>query len=93
MKEILEYNGEIHMICRWAHELLGYHYSIINGCARMMRDVDAIPRRFSSSIGSHIRIASLLTSFDRENGLLRILQLYHHPQQKRCVRRHDFMCY
>ena len=66
MKKLLEYDGEIHMICRWAQELLGYHYSIIHRCARMMRDIDVISRRFGPSIGLHIRTASLLASFDRE---------------------------
>ena len=27
IKEVLEYDGTIHMICRWAQELLGYNFS------------------------------------------------------------------
>ena len=60
MKKILNYEGEAHMICCWAQKNLDYHYSIIHRCARMMRYVDAISRRFSPSIESHIRAVSLL---------------------------------
>ena len=66
MKEILEYDGEIHMICRWAQELLGYHYIIIHRCERMMKDVDAISRRFGPSIAAHIRAAALFITLDRQ---------------------------
>ena len=66
VKEILEYDGEIHMICRWAQELLGYHYSIIHRCERMMKYVDSISRRFGPAIAVYIRAAALLITVDRQ---------------------------
>ena len=36
MREILEYDGPIHQIRRWAQELLGYHFLIFHRPARMM---------------------------------------------------------
>lgn len=41
-------------MCRWVQELLGYHDSIMYRCARMMRDVNAISRRFGPSIALYI---------------------------------------
>ena len=66
MKEILDYSGEIHMVYCWAQELLGYHFSIIYRCDRMMRDVDAISRRFGPSIASYIRAAAVFTTLDQQ---------------------------
>ena len=60
IKEILEYNGNIPMICRWAQELLAYQYSVIHRNKRMMADVDALTRRFGPLIASHCYIAKLL---------------------------------
>lgn len=66
MKEILEYDGVIYMICRWAQDLLGYHYSIIHRCERMMKDADAISRRFGPAIAAYIQAAALLITLDRQ---------------------------
>jgi hypothetical protein len=30
IKEILDYLGLIHIVCRWAQELLGYHFAVIH---------------------------------------------------------------
>ena len=45
-KEMLEYNGEIAMVARWAQEFLGYHFSATYRAVRMMTDVDGLTRRF-----------------------------------------------
>ena len=42
IQEILDYSGTIHMICRWAQELLGYNFTILHRPAKMMMDVDAL---------------------------------------------------
>jgi len=67
MKELLEYDGSIAMISRWAQELLGCHFTVIHRPARMMRDVDGLTRRFGPLITRHIMIASILAARDRLN--------------------------
>ena len=58
VKEILEYEGSIPMICRWAQELLGYQFSVIHRHKRMMADVDALTRRVGPLIATHCCIAA-----------------------------------
>ena len=41
VQEILEYNGNIHVICRWAQELLGYNFTVLHRPAKMMADKEA----------------------------------------------------
>ena len=53
------------MISRWAQELLGYHFTVIHRPARMMRDVDAITRRFGPMIARHMIIALILSARDK----------------------------
>jgi hypothetical protein len=50
VKEVLEYDGPIHQIKRWAQELLGYHFRVLHRPARMMRDVDGLNRRFDNPL-------------------------------------------
>ena len=64
IKEILDYNGPIAMMCRWAQELLGYHFSILHRSARMMIDVDGLSRRFGAIIAQHLCVAALLYKYD-----------------------------
>ena len=64
MREILEYQGTIAMVQRWSQELLGYHFTIIHRPARMMKDVDALSRRYGSSIGTYLGISNILTNVD-----------------------------
>lgn len=44
LKELLDYTGDIHQICRIAQELLGYFFTFVHRPARMMRDVDGLNR-------------------------------------------------
>ena len=60
IKEILEYNGNIPLICHWAQELLSSQFSVIHRSHRMMANMDALTRRFDPLITSHHRIAHIL---------------------------------
>ena len=53
VKEALEYDGNISMVCRWAQELLGYHFTVLHRSKHMMRDVDALTRRFGPLVAQY----------------------------------------
>jgi hypothetical protein len=66
VKEILEYDGPIHQIRRWAQELLGYFFQVFHRPARMMRDVDGLTRRFDHPlVTQHLTLAFQLYTADR----------------------------
>ena len=67
VKEILDYDGNISMVCRWAQELLGYHFTVLHRSKHMMRDVDALTRRFGPLIVQHMNTAAVLCHLDRDN--------------------------
>ena len=67
VQEILEYSGNIHVICRWAQELLGYNFTVLHRPARMMADVDALSRRFGKLIATHLSIAAIMKTRDITN--------------------------
>ena len=64
VKEVWEYDGEISMIYRWTQELIGYHFTVLHRSNNMMRDVDALTRRFSSLIIQHIHTSNILQHMD-----------------------------
>ena len=64
MTEILDYEGPIPMICRWAQELLGYNFTVVHRPNRMMVDVDALSRRYGSLITTHCVVSSILHQRD-----------------------------
>jgi hypothetical protein len=65
VREILEYDGPIHQIRRWAQELLGYHFQIFHRPARLMRDVDGLTRRYEHPlIATHFQHAIQLSTED-----------------------------
>ena len=66
MTEILDYDGNIPMIGRWAQELLGYHFTVVHRSNRMMVDVDALSRRYGPLIATHCSIAGVLHVRDIE---------------------------
>lgn len=66
IKEVLNYSGSIHMICRWSQELLGYDFTIIHRPASMMVDVDSLSRRYTKPIATHLMITSTLKNLDKE---------------------------
>jgi hypothetical protein len=55
--EILEYEGPIHQIRRWAQELLGYHFQVFHRPARMRRG-RSLPVAWRSFSGSRSRRTS-----------------------------------
>ena len=63
IKEILDYNGLISMMYRWAQELLGY-FSCLHRCAKMMIDVDGLSERFGKIVAEHLCVAALLHKYD-----------------------------
>ena len=54
MSEVLEYDGDIAMVSRWAQELLGYHFSVLQRPYRMMIDVDSFTRRFGQLTSQYV---------------------------------------
>jgi hypothetical protein len=65
VREILEYDGPIHQIRRWAQELLGYHFQIFHRPARLMRDVDGLTRRYDHPLTvTHLQHAIQLSTED-----------------------------
>jgi hypothetical protein len=65
IKEILEYDGPIHQIRRWAQELLGYFFQVFHRPARMMRDVDGLTRFDHPLVAKHLQVALQLYLDDR----------------------------
>ena len=62
MKEVLYYKGKIPMVCCWAKEFLGYHFTIVNRSNKIMFHIDTLTRRFGNLIIRHIEITSLISS-------------------------------
>ena len=68
LKELLDYSGEIHQICRISQELLGYHFTNLHRPARMMRDVDALNRFYDDPlIREYDATTTALCSKDRQD--------------------------
>ncbi len=65
IKEVLDYQGTIHMINRWSQELLGYNFGCIHRSHTMMKDVDSLTRFYGSAIGTYISIADILSQKDK----------------------------
>ena len=65
MSEVLEYDGDIAMVSRWTHELLGYHFSVLHRTARVMIDVNSLTRGFGNLAAKYVKIATLLLYHDR----------------------------
>jgi len=66
IKEILEYDGPIHQIRRWAQELLGYFFQVFHRPARMMKDVDGLTRLYENPlVATHLQVALQLYLADR----------------------------
>ena len=50
VKEILEYEGNISQICRWAQESFGYQFAIVHRSYKKLMDVNVLSRRFGPSL-------------------------------------------
>ena len=66
VKEVLEYEGSISYVCRWAQELLGYHFSCVHRSNRMMANVDSLTRRFGKPTAQYLAVAFLLHQNNKE---------------------------
>ena len=63
MNEILDYDGgQIHVVRRWAQELLGYHFSVIHRPAHMMADADALSHCYFGLVCQYILYAAQLSA-------------------------------
>ena len=49
IKQIVDYDGTISLVCRWAQELLGYDFTVLHRPNRMMIDVDAYVKKHQTS--------------------------------------------
>lgn len=68
MHEILEYDGPIRQIRRWAQELLGYHFMIFHRPAYMMQDIDGLNHRFDDLlIEPYLAISQKLRDADQRS--------------------------
>ena len=65
ISEVLEYNGDIYMVYRWAQELLGYHFSVLHWSAHMMADIDALTCRSDNITAQCFKISTLSSHYDR----------------------------
>ena len=54
------------MMCQWAQELLGYHYTCLHRPDQMMVEVDGLTRRFGTIVTNHMCVADLLHCVDVE---------------------------
>ena len=59
------------MMCRWAQELLGYHFSILHRAARMMIHVDGLSCHFGSIITQHLCVEAILHKVERLTAYIR----------------------
>ena len=56
--KILNYEGPIHSISRWAQELLAYSFTCVHRPNSMMVDVDALSRSYDPLTAKHIVVAN-----------------------------------
>ena len=57
------------MIYCWDQELLGYHYLIVHQSNKMLKDFNALNRRFGKLISKYCIMASILYSTDKQQRL------------------------
>ena len=55
------------MICRWAHELLGYQITLVHRLSKMMGDVDALRRKYDRLLTLHLRIVDIIKRSDEKS--------------------------
>ena len=54
INKILEYDGHIHMLCRYSQEMMAYNFDYVHRPNSMMKDVDALSRIFDPLVGLRI---------------------------------------
>ena len=62
--KILEYEGHIHMLCRYSQQMLAYNFTCIHIPSTMMRDVDALSRMHDPLVAAHVLLTSQLKNQD-----------------------------
>jgi hypothetical protein len=64
IKDLLNYNGPIQQLKCWAQELLGYHFTVLHCANKVMKDVDALNRRYGDKLIAQymVKSAALHTS-------------------------------
>jgi hypothetical protein len=65
IKEILDHDGPIHQICRWAQELLGCFFQVFHRPACMIKDVDGLKRFNHPLVAQHHQVALQLCLANR----------------------------
>ena len=60
VKEILDYDINISMVCLWDQELLGYYFTVVHRPNIIMLDVDSLSRRYGKLIATHVGVSSVL---------------------------------
>ena len=65
VKEILDYDGNISMVCRWVQELLVYYFTVLLQSKYTMKDVDTLTCRFGPLVAQHMMTADILSTLDR----------------------------
>ena len=60
MKELIEYDGCIFMVQRWAQELLGYTFGALHIPNQMMCDDDALSRQYGKLIVARLFVSNIL---------------------------------
>ena len=60
VKEVLDYEGLISIIKRWAQELIGYQFAVIHRNAKMMKDVNGLNRFYEPDIAEFLKVAAIL---------------------------------
>jgi hypothetical protein len=66
IQAMVEYDGDNHLLRRWAMDLLGYSFELIHRPERMMKDVDALSRHCDPLVRTYVIHAHRLrqASFD-----------------------------
>ena len=67
ISKILEYDGHIHMLCRYSQEMMAYNFDCVHRSNTMMRDVDALSRMYDPLIAEHIELSYCLRERDKRN--------------------------
>ena len=60
IKEVLEHNGTIPMVCRWVQELLYYQFTVVHRFNGMMIDVDSLTQFYGPFIAIHCMVSTIL---------------------------------
>ena len=75
MTKIIEYDGPILIIKRYAQELLDYMFTVVHRSSKMVIDVDSLIKQFGTLIATHCVIAIIL----RDRGIIKRPFAYDKP--------------